>query len=172
MGNRFAFVTALVLGGASTILGAPWSLASPITYTEQATAFGSLGGISFADESIVLTMHNDTANVAGTPPRLFNDGTATVSVAGGMPVSFTDPIEVFSNQTAPLGPQQLALKISRRVWIYWTSPGRSWSSMRCSSGRSQRPPEAASSKIRRQPAARRASACTALLCSSPLETRA
>jgi Tn3 transposase DDE domain len=53
-----------------------------------------------------------------------------------------------------------------------TSPSRSWSSMRCSSGRSQRPPDAASSKMRRQPAARSALAWTLLLCSSPLETRA
>jgi hypothetical protein len=104
MGNRFAFATTLVLGGASTILGAPWSLASPITYTEQATAFGSLGGISFANESIVLTMNNDTTNVGGAPPVFINNGTATVSVAGGMAVPFTDPITVFSNQTAPSGP--------------------------------------------------------------------
>jgi hypothetical protein len=48
------------------------------------------------------------------------------------------------------------------------SPTRSWSSMRCNSGRSQRPPEAASSNRPRQPALLSALACRALFCSSPL----
>ena len=52
------------------------------------------------------------------------------------------------------------------------SPSRRWSSRRCSSGRSQRPPDAVSSNRRRQPAALSALVCRALFCSSPLETRA
>src|SRR5215213_4037891 len=53
-----------------------------------------------------------------------------------------------------------------------TSPSRIWSSRRCSSGRSHRPPEAASSKIFRQPAARNARTWRVLVCSSSFDTRA
>ena len=47
------------------------------------------------------------------------------------------------------------------------SPSRRWSSRRCSSGRSQRPPDAVSSKMRRHPAARSARACRVFVWSSP-----
>ena len=52
-----------------------------------------------------------------------------------------------------------------------TSAFRSWSRSRCSSGRSQRPPEAFSRKIRSHPADLRAPTCAAVSCSF-VETRA
>jgi hypothetical protein len=52
------------------------------------------------------------------------------------------------------------------------SPSRNWSSMRCSSGRSHRPPDAVSSKMRRHPADRSAWAWAVLVWSSAFETRA
>ena len=52
------------------------------------------------------------------------------------------------------------------------SPSRRWSSIRSSSGRSQRPPDAASWSRRRQPAALSAFVCRALFYSSPFDTRA
>jgi hypothetical protein len=96
-------LAALALGVAGVISpGAP-SLAAPITYTETATATGSLNGVPFTNASVLLTMNNVTTNITGTPPgspTLFeNFGTATVSVNGGAAVTFTDPlIEVFSAQ--------------------------------------------------------------------------
>jgi hypothetical protein len=93
-------LAALGAGIVGATLGAGSAFAVPITYTEQATASGSLGGVPFTNESVLLKMSNDTTNVVGAPPLFENFGTATVSVNGGPPVTFTDPmIEVFAAQT-------------------------------------------------------------------------
>jgi hypothetical protein len=94
-------LAALGVGITGALLGTSSAFAIPITYTEQAVGSGSLDGIPFTDASVVLTMINDTANVTGSPPILENFGTATVSVAGGAPETFTDEIFVFSSQAAP-----------------------------------------------------------------------
>ena len=111
-------LAALALGVVGVISGAAPSLSSPITYTETATASGCLGAIgtgstftcpagdAFTNATVTLTMNNVTTTVIGTPPgapTLYeNFGTATVSVNGGAPVTFTDPkIEVFSAQSPP-----------------------------------------------------------------------
>jgi hypothetical protein len=89
---------------------APPSLAAAITYTEQATGSGCLGGTTHADclanhafiGSVLLTMSNNTGHVTGASPLFENFGTITVSVNGGPPVMFTDPqMEVFSAQSPP-----------------------------------------------------------------------
>ena len=84
---------------ASTFIAASPSFGTPITYTESATASGSLDGISFTDATVFLSMTNDTTNVVASPPpfTIFtNSGTATVSVGGGPAVTFIDQDEVFS----------------------------------------------------------------------------
>src|SRR5689334_14049019 len=102
MRKTATFLPALALGVAGAISVATPSLAVPITYIEQATASGSLGGIMFTNASVTLRMLNDTTHVIGAPPLFENFGTATVSLNGGPAVTFTDPlIEVFSAQ-APL----------------------------------------------------------------------
>jgi hypothetical protein len=94
----------LALGIAEAALPTGPALAVPITYTEDATATGSLGGVAFTDAMVTLTMINDTTNVTNPSPGLFlNIGTATVSVNGDTPVAFTDSIAVFSNQTVSVG---------------------------------------------------------------------
>ena len=94
-------VPAVVLSIASIFIAASPSFGALITYTEQATASGSLDGISFTNATVVLTMTNNTTNVTTGGPGFFeNVGTATVSVGGGSPVTFTDSIQVFSNQSA------------------------------------------------------------------------
>jgi hypothetical protein len=104
MRKTATFLPALALGVAGAISVATPSLAVPITYIEQATASGSLGGIMFTNASVTLRMLNDTTHVIGAPPLFENFGTATVSLNGGPAVTFTDPlIEVFSAQ-APLPP--------------------------------------------------------------------
>jgi hypothetical protein len=95
---------ALALGVAGAILQANSAVAAPITYTENATATGSLGGVAFTDTTVTLTMMNDTTNVTNPSAGLFlNTGTATVTVDGGAPVAFTDSIAVFSNQSVAVG---------------------------------------------------------------------
>lgn len=104
MRKTAAFIPALALGIAGAISAATPSLAVPIAYVEQATASGSLGGITFTNASVTLGMLNNTTHVVGAPPLFENFGTATVSVNGGPAVTFTDPlIEVFSAQ-APFPP--------------------------------------------------------------------
>jgi hypothetical protein len=98
MTNRIA--PAVVLGIASTFIAASPSFGALITYTEQATASGSLDGISFTDATVVLTMNNNTTNVTNSASGDFeNLGTATISVGGGSPVTFTDSIQIFSSQS-------------------------------------------------------------------------
>ena len=109
MGKAIIFLPALALGVAGAMSVATPSSASPITYTEQATGSGCLGGTSQADctanhgftnATILLRMTNDTGHVTGASPLFENFGTATVSVNGGTPVKFTDPgTEVFSLQS-------------------------------------------------------------------------
>ena len=95
-------VPAVVLSIASIFMAASPSFGAPITYTEYATASGSLDGIPFTDETVLLMMTNNTTNVTNSGPGEFeNVGTATVSVGGGPAVTFTDPTQVFSNQSDP-----------------------------------------------------------------------
>jgi len=96
---RFLPVLGLVV--ASTTLVGPPAFAVPITYTETDTATGSLNGVAFTDANIVLTMNNNTTNVTGGPTLFDNVGTVTVQVGAGAPVTFTDSMEVFSNQAVP-----------------------------------------------------------------------
>ena len=49
-------VPAVVLGIASIFIAASPSFGAPITYTEQATASGTLNGIAFTDDTVLLTM--------------------------------------------------------------------------------------------------------------------
>jgi PEP-CTERM motif len=98
MTNRI--VPAAVLGIASIFMAASPSFGAQVTYTIEATASGSLGGIAFTDVTVVLMMNNNTTNVTNSAPGDFgNVGTATVSVGGGPAVTFTDSIQVFSTQS-------------------------------------------------------------------------
>ncbi len=73
--------------------------ASPITYTESATASGTLGAQSFTDALVTLTLNGDTSNVTGGSGFFSNSvGTFTVDVAGIGTATFTDSMQVFDNQ--------------------------------------------------------------------------
>ena len=102
-------LTAWGFVAASTILaGSSAAFAVPITYTKRRlTASGSLGGVAFTDQTIVLTMNNDTANVTGEPgPSVpfTNMGTVTLTVDAGVPVTFHDPeLRVFANRATHTG---------------------------------------------------------------------
>ncbi len=95
-------VPAVVLGIAGIFTAASPSFGAPITYTMEATASGSLDGITFTDATVFLLMNNNTTNVTTSGPGDFeNSGTATVRVGGGPTVTFTDPIQVISDQSTP-----------------------------------------------------------------------
>jgi PEP-CTERM motif len=75
------------------------AMAGQITYTESATATGSLGTQNFRDALLTLTLVGDTSNVTGGAGFFSNTvGTFTVSIAGVGTATFTDAMEVFDNQ--------------------------------------------------------------------------
>jgi hypothetical protein len=68
--------------------------ATPITYMETATATGSLGGLTFTDSFVTITLTADTSTVSGTAGILHpytNPGSATVNVSG-VTGTFTNPM--------------------------------------------------------------------------------
>jgi hypothetical protein len=74
--------------------------AEPITYTQQFTASGSLGGTAFTDQLLTVVFRGDTANVFSPISRVFENeaGTATVNVPGIGTATFTAPMAAFDNQ--------------------------------------------------------------------------
>jgi hypothetical protein len=82
----------LVLGVASTLLVVSSLVAAPVTYTQEATASGSLGGVGFTNADVVLSMTNDTANVIRNGQIFSNAGMATVTVASNPPTTFAHSI--------------------------------------------------------------------------------
>jgi len=73
--------------------------AATITYTESAIASGSLGGVNFQNQPIILTVVGDTAGVFNAGGTLLeNPGTGTVDIAGGvLTATFTDSMLAFAN---------------------------------------------------------------------------
>jgi hypothetical protein len=67
-----------------------------ITYTMISTGTGTLGGSSFTDTFVTLTLVGDTSTVTSASPGLFNPGTATVNVAGLGTATLTDTIGIFA----------------------------------------------------------------------------
>ncbi|MBV8507146.1 MAG: hypothetical protein JOZ11_15230 [Alphaproteobacteria bacterium] len=106
MRKRATFLPALALGAAGVILSATPSFAVPITYTEQVTASGSLGGTPFFNATVTLTMNNDTTNVGGSSPSFFNVQTLTMpltlNVTGFPTGTFTDTTQAAVNQTTTI----------------------------------------------------------------------
>jgi hypothetical protein len=95
--------TILVLSAALAMLlcGARQANADGITYTESATATGSIGTTSFTNALVTITFAGDTSNVTELSLGLFLNsvGTATVTIGGVGTFAFTDSLDVFDNQT-------------------------------------------------------------------------
>ena len=95
---------AVVLSIVISFSAASPSFGSQITYTEQVTASGVFNGSLFTDADVLLTMNNNTTNVSTVDSDIFiNSGTATVSIDGGTPFTFINPILVFSDQSLSVG---------------------------------------------------------------------
>ncbi len=77
------------------------TIASPITYTVEGTATGTLGTNAFIDALVTVTFTGDTSNVVNQGGGFFSNsiGTATVTVAGVGTATFTDSMQAFVNQT-------------------------------------------------------------------------
>lgn len=73
---------------------------SPISYSLTTTASGTLGGSSFTNAIVTVTLNGDTANVMPGPSPftdiVVNQGNAAVNVSGIGTGTFTDPIVIAS----------------------------------------------------------------------------
>jgi hypothetical protein len=93
--------TNLIVVAAAILLfcGARQAKADAITYTESATATGSIGATNFTDALVTITFAGDTSNVSGSAGLFTNPvGTATVTIGGIGTFAFTDSLLVFDNQ--------------------------------------------------------------------------
>jgi hypothetical protein len=92
-------IIALVLLGTLLWTSSP-ALADSATYTETAVASGSLGGASFSDALVTITLLGDTStSTTGIFGALEVFGPATVTVEAIGTASFTDSLAVFDNPT-------------------------------------------------------------------------
>lgn len=99
--NNFGrtLIIALVLVGTLLWTSSP-ALADSVTYTETAVASGSLGGASFSDALVTITLVGDTSTLTtGIFGALEVFGPATVTVEGIGTASFTDSLAVIDNPT-------------------------------------------------------------------------
>lgn len=92
-GPFYATLMAMVLCGTSG--------ASILTYVEQATGSGQLGSTPFTLQPITLTLTGNTDAIMQPSPGLFVEiGTVGLFVAGVGSATFTDTVQVVSNQMA------------------------------------------------------------------------
>ena len=92
-------IIALVLLGTLLWTSSP-ALADGATYTETDVASGSLGGASFSDALVTITLLGDTSTLTtGIFGALEVFGPATVTVDGIGTASFTDSLAVFDDPT-------------------------------------------------------------------------
>jgi PEP-CTERM motif len=92
-------IIALVLLGTLLWTSSP-ALADGATYTETDVASGSLGGASFSDALVTITLLGDPSTATtGIFGALEVFGPATVTVEGIGTASFTDSLAAFDNPT-------------------------------------------------------------------------
>jgi hypothetical protein len=92
--------TTFLLAPFVLLFAAGLAQADTITYTESATASGSLGGTPFSDSLITLTFVGDTANIVSSPSFYsIALGSITIGVSSlGTLATLTDPGYVFDAQ--------------------------------------------------------------------------
>jgi len=96
------FLPALALGVAGAISVAAPSLATPITYTETATATGFLGVTQFTSATVTLAMTNNTTNVTNPSTGIYNNvGALTLSISSIGTTTFTDATQAAVSQSVP-----------------------------------------------------------------------
>jgi hypothetical protein len=93
---------------AFTLASSGVASATPIKYTEQAVASGSIGATTFSGANLTIQWTADTSGVnhQGGPASFFgNDGgasTVDLTISGVGSTVFTDDVEVFVNQLTPI----------------------------------------------------------------------
>jgi hypothetical protein len=108
--KRLRLVQLAVFTAALAFAGGGVALATPITYTEQAVASGTLGATPFSDANLTIQWTGDTSSV-GLPGSFLADLSYFYNIAGRSAVdltisgvgstTFTDGVEVFVDPTLP-----------------------------------------------------------------------
>jgi hypothetical protein len=91
--------TVIALTVVSALTGFGQAEASPISYLEQITTDGSLGGTAFTNKLVTLTFTGDTSNVTFFQGSNFTDYTnipsvSTVTIAGVGTATFNDALSL------------------------------------------------------------------------------
>jgi hypothetical protein len=90
-------IAAFGLNAAVAVGFASPAFAGLITYTDSFAASGSLGGESFTDENVVITINANTEDVTGLPSNPAVVATsASVKIGSSSATAFLDPIRVNS----------------------------------------------------------------------------
>lgn len=93
---------------AGLLVAAPESYATPITFTVQGTASGTVGGVSFSNEAFTITQTSDTSLVSSYSGYTVDYSTpyasgATMSITGFGSGTISTQTQIFDNQ-APTSP--------------------------------------------------------------------
>ena len=91
-------VMLIAIAGLGLLCNSTPAAASVISYTEQASATGTLGGTPFTNALVTITGIGNTANVTAAGILRNVLSSATVTVAGIGTAAITSSIEVFDNQ--------------------------------------------------------------------------
>jgi hypothetical protein len=84
----------------SSLAGVSAAHAAAITYTDTATASGTIGATTFTNQTVTVSFVGDTSNVTGSPGFFINTvGTGFITIGGGSAIQFTDATEFFDNQS-------------------------------------------------------------------------
>src|SRR5689334_278786 len=93
----------LLWASAFLVAGSFSAAAVPITYTEEFTASGSLGGTAFSDADVTITLVGDTTNVFDDSGVFRNTtGSPTINISGVGTATFTDNAGVFLIATSAI----------------------------------------------------------------------
>ncbi len=94
------YVVSLLAASLMMCVAITQSRAQAITYTEQASVDGSLGGNTLTSADVILTFTGDLSNVMAGSPGLYPQagGTTTIDVVGIGLGTITDPVTVGLDQ--------------------------------------------------------------------------
>ena len=74
--------------------------ATPVLYTDSATASGTIGSTTFTNQLVTVNFRGDTTGVAGGAGFYTNTaGMGYLTIDNGANIAFTDSIEFFDNQS-------------------------------------------------------------------------
>lgn len=101
----------------SSFVGVSAANATAITYTDTATASGTIGTTSFSNQTVTVSFVGDTTNVINSFPGLYKNtiGSAFITIGAGSAILFTDSMEFFDWQNGDAAAGIVDLDLSASV---------------------------------------------------------